>query len=776
VAPEIDRPLLTGGEELRHEVERVAGFGPKFHPWTVEAARASIRPQIVALEAAVRGIPESLRGDRIVLEATIVPNYIAASYFPERLFDEADLVVLGSRPAVAPYRTEGAPERLRPTKALILGGTSRTLAALDRLAAEDHPNRRERRVQEGFQRLQDLRLPRPQEVVRGEGADAELYEAVLHPAWDPVERRVVPASAATYQKWISYVASLGGEVVARYRRAVSGLTFVPVRLPPAQAPRAASFNPLRVLRPMPKLRPIPSLPLRSVRGLPTPLPPADATPLTNQRVAVFDGGWDPACRFTAPFTTLHDLTPVPPDVECVEHGSVVTAAALFGRVEPTERLPRPVYFVDHYRVLPVPPTEVDFDLNWVLDRIVETVRSSGHRVVNLSLGPDLAVDDGEPHRWTAELDQLAAELDVLFVVAVGNNGEADPVAGLNRIQVPADMVNGLAVGACTDGADAAGWTRSPFSAVGPGRQGARVKPTGVAFGGDGALRTYVGLGRGGVWYEGHGTSFATPLVTRSVGALLPYVSRTGSCVNFLRAMAVHFADPPGEGTPIEQVGHGRFQSRLEAELACTTDSVTVMYEDVLRRGETVGLPVPLPTGLVRGRVAMRWTLAVTSPVDPSDMAEYTSAGVELQFRPHARRIPFTAPDNSKVVVVNVDTNGAKATDLLRQGYRPGENPATRSGKRVRVSEFARRDEGKWETLIHTRDRMTAASLCQPRLDLSYFARAGGVLRDEGVPDLDFTLLVTIDAPPSFGLYDRIRNEYPVLSPIDLRIRPRVRVS
>lgn len=773
---EFGRPLLTGGEQLRRAVDRVSGFGPKFHPWTVEEARASIRPQIIALEAEVRDIPDSLRGDRLVFEATVVPNYIAASYFPVQLFDEADLVLLGSRPSVATYRTEGGGERLQPTKALILGGSSNSLAVLDRLASEDHPSRREGRLQEGFQRLEDLRLPQPKEVVRNATDDGQLYESVLHPGWDPIERRVVPTSDTTYQKWVAYVASLGGEVVDRYRRAVAGLTFVPVWLPSAEASRATSFNPLRVLRPMPRLRPVPSLPLRSVGGLPTPTPSYETTPVTDHRVAVFDGGWETGCRFTGPFTTLHHLTPEPPDAQCVEHGSVVNAAALFGPVEPTERLPRPGFYVDHYRVLPVPGPEFDFDLNWVLDRIVETVRSSGHRVVNLSLGPDLAVDDAEPHRWTAELDQLAAELDVLFVVAVGNNGEADPTAGLNRIEVPSDMVNGIAVGACTDGSSPTGWTRSPFSAVGPGRQGARVKPTGVAFGGDGAAHWYVGLGPGGLWYQGHGTSFATPIVTRSVGSLLPYVTRNGSIVNFLRAMAVHFADAAGDSVPVAEVGHGRFQTSLDGKLECTANTVTVAYEDVLRRGETVGLQVPLPTGLSRGNVAVRWTLAVTSPVDPSDMAEYTLAGVELQFRPHARRIPFTAPDNSTVVVVDVDGNPARATELLREGYRPGENPATRSGNRVRVSEFARRDEGKWETLIHVRDRMRATSLNQPRLDLSYFARAGGVLRDDGVPDLDFTLLVTIEAPPAFALYDRIRAEYPLLTPIDVRVRSRLRAS
>jgi hypothetical protein len=750
-------------------VERVAGFGPKFHPWTADEARTALRPQIVALESAFRDLAPALRGDRLVVEATVVPNYIAASYFPQRLFDEADLVVLGSRPVRAPYRTEGGEERQQLTKTLIVGATFQSLTRLDQLASEDQPTRREARLQEDFRPLQDLHLAADTEVVRDAPEATELYEAVLHPEWNAHRREVGPASSATFDKWVTFIESLGGHVVDRYRRAVGGLTFVPIVLDHSQILQAAAFNPLRVLRPMPKMRPLPPTPLRSA-GRPAAIPSPEPTPSSNERVAVFDGGWDRSCHLTAPFTTIHDLTPEPEHAESVEHGSLVTAATLFGNVDATLPLPRPAFYVDHYRVLPVPPAEQDLDLNWVLDRIVETVRSSGHRLVNLSLGPYLPVDDAEPHRWTSELDQLAVEREVLFVVAVGNNGDGDPAAGLNRVQVPGDMANGLAVGACTDG-QADGWTRAPYSAVGPGRQGARVKPTGVAFGGDGAANPYIGVGAGGDWYEAHGTSFAAPLVTHSVGVLLPEVSTRGSSVDFLRAMAVHFAEPTE--LPVEEVGHGRFRSDLTESLDCAPESVTVLYRDTLRRGEVVGFPIPMPDD-VAGNVGLRWTLAITSPVDPADAAEYTLAGVELQFRPHARNIIFTAPDNSGTVVVNIDRDVARATALLREGYRPGENAATRAGRRVRVSEFSRRDEGKWETLIHARDRLRAPSLLRPRLDLSYFARSRGLLVDASAPDLDVTMIVSIDARPGSDVYDRVRALYPVLTPVAVPIQARIR--
>ncbi len=753
-------------------MERVAGGGPKWDPWTVDEARHQLRQQLMVAEAAALALPSRVLGDRLIFQATLLPNYIAASWFPERLFEEADIVVLGSRPAMAPYVTEHHRADDAPTKSLILAGTAQSLPTLDRIAADDNPSRATYRLQEGFQRLHEIRLPSPGDVVKTapEQAGRVLYEAVMHPSWDSEHAAVVPISNHDFGKWVEYVAALGGEVVGRYRRSVGGLTFVPVYLNADRVSDAALFNPLRTLRPMPQLRPIP-VELRSLPGRALPPPPADLTPEAEDRVAVFDGGWASGCAYTSACTVLHDVTSEPSHPGLVEHGSAVTGAAVFGLFDATRPLPRPPFWVDHYRVLPVPAAEHDQDLNWVLDRIVETVRAGSHQVVNLSIGPFLAIDDDEPHRWTAELDKLAAEKDVLFVVAAGNNGDADAANGLARIQVPGDMANGLTVGACD--ASQGAWGRAFYSAIGPGRQGARVKPTGLAFGGDGDGNPYIGIGRSGVWYEGNGTSFAAPLVTHAVGSLLPYVDASATAVNFLRAMAIHFAEVPEPALPIEEVGYGRLRPDLRSELTCDSDSVTVLYEDSIRRGESIGLLLPFPADVRTGMIALSWTLVITSPVNPADAAEYTLAGVELAFRPHARRLPFTSPDGARSVVVNLDTHAAQASTLLRAGYKPAVNPATRSGNRVRITEQMRRDEGKWESIIHARDRMRAGSILRPRIDLTYYSRLEGMLRDEGVPDLDFVLVVSMSGAPN--LYDRVRAQYGVLTPIDLRLLPRLRL-
>src|SRR5262249_8520554 len=145
-------------------------------------------------------------------------------------------------------------------------------------------------------------------------------------------------------------------------------------------------------------------------------------------------------------------------------------------------LPIPYAHVDHYRVLDCNtggnPQEDYYD---VLLRIKDVLEQRQYDFIGLSIGPAQAIEDDDVHAWTAVLDPFFSTGSVLSACVVGNNGEGDKKAGLNRIQTPADCVNGFSVGAC-DSVDS-GWRRAPYSSVGPGRTPGRVKPDAVAFGG-----------------------------------------------------------------------------------------------------------------------------------------------------------------------------------------------------------------------------------------------------------------------------------------------------
>ncbi len=85
----------------------------------------------------------------------------------------------------------------------------------------------------------------------------------------------------------------------------------------------------------------------------------------------------------------------------------------------------------------------------MMDQIVDCIQQNPRwKIVSLSYGPDESVDaDSEPDRFTAEIDRLAYEHDITFVIAVGNLDEhqrsgRSPL-GLDRVKAPADAVNAI---------------------------------------------------------------------------------------------------------------------------------------------------------------------------------------------------------------------------------------------------------------------------------------------------------------------------------------------
>ncbi|WP_338108997.1 S8 family peptidase [Proteus vulgaris] len=164
------------------------------------------------------------------------------------------------------------------------------------------------------------------------------------------------------------------------------------------------------------------------------------------------------------------------------HGLGVTSAFLFGPLWPDEEAPRPFSYVDHYRVLDEKTTEEDpYELYRTLSHLEDILLSRQYEFMNLSLGPDLPIDDDEIHPWTSLIDNYLSDGETFLTIAAGNNGNSDNSLGLDRVQVPSDCVNALSVGA-TDQVDSE-WKRASYSAVGPDRSPCLVKPDLVTFGG-----------------------------------------------------------------------------------------------------------------------------------------------------------------------------------------------------------------------------------------------------------------------------------------------------
>lgn len=820
------RPLLGGGERLAHKVTRAPGGAPGWNPRSFDEAAALLAPKARRVAEEVRQLPEPLRATHVVIEAKVLPNYLAGSHYPDTLLRTASLYPVGTRQSRGTYYTPKRPPRENePTKTYLLAGDD---DAVDRLAdlIDRGPTAGLTQLWKDIRELDEIQLPQPETVLRGIPEDTGAGEIVT---WEAVLTGLGASAgererytAEVLEKFIAYVETLRGEVDRAFIRRVDGLTFLPVALTAEDAPEAARFNALRTIRPMPRVRDMEILfrgadiggvganaaaretasvaaasaaPRGSQAALPAqaapaaagsaPVRPADTgspgsaeaadgtepiPALTSERVAVFDGGVDMSDPMVAPYVRLHQLPGVRSVDQSVRHGTIVTNAVLYGYEAAAATPPAPLVTIDHYQVLWPPPStgSLDTQLIWIIDEIERITVAEGHKLVNLSVGPPRCVDeDGDPDSWTARLDKLAHEHGILFTCAAGNVRTGSN----NRIYVPGDMANGLAVGACVSRDPSHPVQRAGYSRVGPGRAGQRVAPMGVAFGGSKAAGDpFLGRGPGGVVSPAEGTSCATPLVTHGLAELRAIIGGSPR-PDMLRAFAAHFAEgQPAPGQDERDIGHGRFRESYAGVWDCGPNSVTALYDLSLVRNQVVAIPFPMPTG-VRDDAEIRvvWTVCYSSVVQAQHASEYTCAGLELTFRPHDRI--YTLSDVStaarkKIKDFDIERDSEELAAYFASGQvQLSRHPVSMGGWRRSRWEGDQRDEGKWDTLVRAERVLSADKLHGPRLDIEYLAREGSRLLRANVRNLPVTVLVTLTAPADVPLYDTVRQQLPLLTTI-----------
>lgn len=415
------------------------------------------------------------------------------------------------------------------------------------------------------------------------------------------------------------------------------------------------------------------------------------------------------------------------------HGSEVTSTFLFGRPKTGMPIKRPFMGVDHFRVL-APTSGRDPDLFDVLLRIKSVLEAGRHRFANLSLGPRMPVYDDEVHVWTATLDQLCANYDILLTVAVGNDGEAK---GADRIQPPGDMVNAIAVGSSNSAG--AKWKRAPYSCVGPGRSPGYVKPDGLAFGGSAGelfevfnplLGSVVGVS---------GTSYSSPLTLRTAAGVAAMTNYDLSSIA-LKALLIHHSEHSAR-LPRAEVGWGRFREDSLALLECGPDSATVIFQAALAKGEFRRCPIPFPDVLLSGKVTIKATFCICAHTDPEHAINYTRSGMGVTFRP----------------LVGIGDDSSTEFFGIKSQYKAAEREMRDAGH-------------KWETVLHrSRDFSDGTSLSSPVFDVEYHAReVSRSVPPASAPDVLFALVVTVKTTDVANLYDLIRQKYPVLLPVELR--------
>ncbi len=215
-----ERPLLAGGERLARDAQPARAPGEKYHPQSLAEARQRLGPAAREIRQRAQTMPQHLRGERVILEATLLPNYLAASHHPRRLRDDADLVALGTRTATGTLRTAREVKENQPTKTLLLAATERSLRRLEALLGDEQARAGEN-VLSDLTKLQEISLPSEVDVLRAgrqpqteqnADEDDETWEAVLHPAIDAAGNVSQNVLELILGRWRALVKDHGGKV------------------------------------------------------------------------------------------------------------------------------------------------------------------------------------------------------------------------------------------------------------------------------------------------------------------------------------------------------------------------------------------------------------------------------------------------------------------------------------------------------------------------------------------------------------------------------------
>ena len=405
------------------------------------------------------------------------------------------------------------------------------------------------------------------------------------------------------------------------------------------------------------------------------------------------------------------------------------------------------YFYDHFS---------DF-LGVIEDSVRDAVESTGVRVFNFSMNIDSAPRGINDYGYIAKkLDELATELDVVFVISAGNLGQhgepfrnmwnADPVANVTEIQSrhddiatePAESIRNISVGALNP--DAVGL--ACYSRKGKASELA-VKPDFVYPSGSGMNVAGIGEGlysvdKNGMMVSKSGTSFSAPQVAKTLAILAHSIEGQVSRETLL-ALLYHSAEVP------EAFNHKAYKPVLEEMIGygmpqCSADildgndhSITLVFSENIRKGMILTFPFAWPRSLVKngkcfGNVKM--TIVSTPNVDHRFGSECVRENVGAHLR--------------------IDTPTGKK-DIMEILYR--EHNSTDAGYEWELIE----QEHKWNP-VKVYERNIKRGIVNPGqfyLEVDYLSRTSEQISPDGVP---FTVILTIsDNNGEAPVYEEMRS-------------------
>lgn len=752
------RPILYNGQTYVKSVIKSSGFGEKLMRFSYEEARDFLLRDITETKNSLRNMPSSQRlPNEVVVGIVMQPEFSAKSYYPDSLFDlgseKFGLKEIGSRI----FKNESNDKNRAPaSKMFFVRATEESLTKFENQLNKS--SNLTKNFQNDIRKISTINILEGSEQILGFPSEWEngKIEAVLHP-FDVDKQRAI-------NHFIEKIVSAGvNRNEIKHKTYSSGITFVSFDANKDILQVVNGYNPLRTVHPL-KMREFSAF----YRGTTMPNGPQPSvfkmkSPIV---VGVIDGGIDVKNPYVQNYIESEFSVSGAPLPDYVEHGTQVTGAVLFGALNQygnSDIIPEPKISAKNFGVLS--SESLDPDLYDAIDAIEKIVPSHKNiKVYNLSIGPRGPILDDSISRFTYSCDLLSRTHDVLFCVAVGNDGD---LPGYDRIQSPADSVNSLSVGSYTTSKGQK--IRAPYSSIGPGREGCKMKPDVLAFGGCDQHPIHLVASEIGKKVWSMGTSFASPIVAGIAGRL---IGESSNVVDPLIAKALIIHATSTDKIHTYENGHGFIPDDYETIASCADKSYTLIYQGEIESGKYAEYLIPWENSIKDGSVTFKWTVAVLTDVDELSSDDYTSNTVEVTFYPHQSKYLFRNMtkqlldgQKKESEVVDVITNPDRANYLAANGWVQSTFPKTDSPTSQYKTESELRANLKWDSLDTRSMTKKANGVSSPIFHIHALGR-GSRSVDKKVK---FALVLTVTAPKAkIDLYSRILNVYNALIPIRLK--------
>jgi hypothetical protein len=370
-----------------------------------------------------------------------------------------------------------------------------------------------------------------------------------------------------------------------------------------------------------------------------------------------------------------------------DHGTLVAGLLAYGSVEDALAGSKawvasgPIHLVRVLERVPGQPERTRFPTDQPVHLVIEDAirqlhTEQGVRIFNLS------ITDPEPYSgphvsvWSERMDELVRELDIVIVIAAGNQFPNELPADTDllnaypgyllseaaRVAEPAIAVNALTVGSIAhadapqrlDGQSRPGERAiagvrepSPFTRSGPGTAGA-TKPDLVHHGGNWSLNDVdvlqvrdhgvsvisLVMNDQRLFGVANGTSFATPRITRLAAQVLHrYPNASANLIRALIGSACMPITAPAGLTPEERrriTGNG--QPVEVSALDSGAQRVSMTFEGRIQSDTVAIHPVPIPDVFARERSWRRSVVALAfDPPVRRTRRDYLGASMKLDL-------------------------------------------------------------------------------------------------------------------------------------------------